>query len=313
MEQTEGGSPREEGMRLLKAGQVDEAIAIWGDLCRKEPDDAQLHMLLGIAYGAKNDKLHAIHHLETSINIEENPKTLYNLGLIYESAHRVDEAVRQYKMAVHLDPSYTLAQQALDKLQSQYEAAHAPAPIVDETVQQPDGVEQTIQQPAAIGAAVPAPGAQAFAPPPPSGPPDYIAMQAQKAQEVKDAHRALIKKGVIYGAVCGAILFVLLSLLGGMLIAAFSARAGIVYLAIQGAIGAIYGSLIGLWIGFTAGDENAGAQAGAVLAFIYGFVQALASGMGIGFAVISACVNAVIGAIGGYIIGRMVDSSIQQI
>jgi tetratricopeptide (TPR) repeat protein len=136
MEQAASDSPKEEGIRLLRAGQIDEAIQVLGDVLRADKDDPQAHMYIGVCYGQKNDKLHAIHHLETSVNLEENPKALYNLGMVYESAHRIDEAVRQYRMAVQLDPDYAMAQQALHKLQEQYAAAHIQDSPVEEHIQE---------------------------------------------------------------------------------------------------------------------------------------------------------------------------------
>lgn len=304
MEESASGPTREEGLKLLKAGQVDDAIRVLGDLLRQNMDDAQLHMYLGIAYGQKNDKLHAIHHLETSVNLEENPKVLYNLGLIYESSHRIDEAVRQYRRSIQLDPDYTLAQQALHKLQEQFAAAH----IQDAPVGVDVAAEPTVGMPAA---APPAVGHSVSAPP--SGPPDFADLQAKREQDIKDAHRTLMSKGVIYGAICGGLFFVLLSLLAGMLIASYSGRAALVYLLIQFVIGGIYGGLIGLWMGFTAGDEMAGAQAGAVLAFVYGLVLGLVSRDGVAMTIGSALFGSLFGAIGGYIIGRLVESSIQQV
>jgi Flp pilus assembly protein TadD len=159
VEQAASDSPKEEGLRLLKAGQVDDAIKVFGDALRANMDDAQLHMYLGICYGQKNDKLHAIHHLETSVNLHEDPKALFNLGMIYESAHRFDEAVRQYRMAVQLDPGYTRAQEALDKLHSQFEAAH---PVAAPPAEEP-------QAEAAAEAQVPADAANSQPQRPPGG------------------------------------------------------------------------------------------------------------------------------------------------
>ncbi len=138
MEQAANDSPIEEAVRLLRAGEIDEGIKVLGDILRADMDDARAHMLIGIAYGKKSDKLHAIHHLETSVNLDENPKALFNLGMIYEASHRVDEAVRQYRRAIQLDPNYSMAQEALHKLQEQFSAAHIQdLPAEEETVEPP--------------------------------------------------------------------------------------------------------------------------------------------------------------------------------
>ncbi len=124
MESSAGGSLREQRLRLLKAGQVDEAIETLKRAVEADPEDAQAHCYLGAAYDRKHDKLHAIAEFEECLRLEETPKAYYNLGQIYESVHRVDEAVRQYRMAVELDPNYAPAAQALQKLHARFESQH---------------------------------------------------------------------------------------------------------------------------------------------------------------------------------------------
>lgn len=122
MESSPGNITKEEGLRLLKAGQINEAIAVLVKLAESNPDDPQVQCYLGAAYNRKGDRLHAVHAFEESLRIEETPKAYYNLGLVYESAHRYEEAVRQFSMAISLDPNYAQAQQALDKIHAQFEA-----------------------------------------------------------------------------------------------------------------------------------------------------------------------------------------------
>lgn len=123
--ESSSGSLRDEGLRLLKAGQVDEAIEVLKRAAQADPEDPQVHCYLGAAYDRKHDKLHAIAEFEECLRLEESPKAYYNLGQIYESVHRVDEAVRQYRMAVELDPNYAPAAAALEKLHARFEAEHA--------------------------------------------------------------------------------------------------------------------------------------------------------------------------------------------
>ncbi len=127
METSPSSAAKEEGLRLLKAGKVSEAIAELERALSLDPEDPKLHCYLGVAYNAVPDKLHAIHHFEECVRIEESPKAYYNLGLVYESVNRIDEAVRQYRMALELDPNYANAQQALNNLHERFEAEHQPA------------------------------------------------------------------------------------------------------------------------------------------------------------------------------------------
>lgn len=124
MEPIPGNAPKDEGIRLLKAGQVSEAIAKFEEALATDADDAQLHGYLGAAYNSASNRLHAIHHFEESLRLDETPRAYFNLGLMYETVHRVDEAVRQYRMALELNPDYAPAQEALKKLQDRYESEH---------------------------------------------------------------------------------------------------------------------------------------------------------------------------------------------
>lgn len=125
MDFTLGNVSTEEGLRLLKAGQIDQAIDVLGKVLQADSEDAKAHMYIGIAYYQKNDRLHSIHHLEESLRLEETPKGYYNLGLVYEAVHRVDEAVRQYRMALEMDPKYELAKQALKRLHDKFKAGNS--------------------------------------------------------------------------------------------------------------------------------------------------------------------------------------------
>jgi tetratricopeptide (TPR) repeat protein len=126
MEAVPGTAPKDEGVRLLKEGKLREAIEQLEKALALDPDDPRLHTYLGAAYNGVPDKLHAIHHFEESLRLAETPKGYYNLGLVYESVHRVDEAVRQYRMALDIDPNYANAQEALKKLQDRFDAEHQP-------------------------------------------------------------------------------------------------------------------------------------------------------------------------------------------
>ena len=317
METPAGSATREEGLSLLKAGQVSDAIGVLGKVVSTDPGDAQAHMYLGIACHQGGDAPRAAHHLEESIRLQESPKAYYNLGQVYESSNRLNDALVQYRRALVLDANYTNAQEGVKRLEARTKppTAQQPAtagPRLDQTqaVPGPTPSQQTQAMPP------PGPMGPAYAPPAyggPTGPPAFLARQIEEQRKIQEARRVLIRSGIAYGAICGAALFLLLNLLFTYVISIFSVKAAFVYLLIQVICGAIYGMLIGLWIGYTAGDEMAGVQAGAVLAFLYGFASALISNAGIGAAVGSGLIYGVLGIVGGYIIGRLVDSSIGQV
>lgn len=317
---------KEEGLRLLKAGQIDDAIEVL-EKVRAKVDDAQVCAYLGAAYSQKSDKMNAIHAFEESLRLNETPKAYYNLAMIYESVSRVDEAVREYRMAIELDPTYAPAKDALDRLHNQFAAVHPEA--------QP--------QPAAAGVtqaipAVPPPASQtqSFAGPPADGPmigqappladpfarqhsapptvQDIYAKQMAKEQAIADQHHKLMKNGLIYGAICGAIFFVLANFASKMFsplaIPTWATTSGglLLYTGIVALIGAAYGCLVGLWIGYTCGGEAAGMQAGAAIGALIGALIGLLTGS-IGGVVLCMLVMGFLSGVVGLLIGRMVEAS----
>lgn len=315
------GPSKEEGLRLLKAGQLDEAIGVLESVAQSQSDDPQLHTYLGVAYNQKGDRLRAINHFEESLRIEESPRSYYNLGQVYESGNRVDEAVRQYRMAVELEPGYTMAQQALDRLRAKFEAEH-PQPEPEQTqvgVGAWPGAEQTQTMPA--GSQIPGmspAGTSPYGPPPAArhGPPDLAARQREKEEKVAEQQRLMMKSGLIYGIVCGAIILPSVYFGAGRFFAfpmpefAVKGSGLFIWLGLLVVIGAAVGSVIGLWVGYTCGGESAGIQAGAVLGVLFGLILGLigrSSGAQMIFMVITfggfGCFN-------GYMIGMLVDRSI---
>jgi tetratricopeptide (TPR) repeat protein len=124
MESSANGSFRDQAVGLLKAGKINEAIELLSKAHKEDPEDSLVHTYLGVAYQQKNDKLHAIHHFEEALRFDESAKNYYNLAAMYESVHRIDEAVRQYKMSVEADPNYAKASDALKRLADQYASEH---------------------------------------------------------------------------------------------------------------------------------------------------------------------------------------------
>jgi tetratricopeptide (TPR) repeat protein len=303
MEAQEGDATKEEGLRLLKAGEVTDAIGVLGRVIASDPDDAQAHMFLGIACHQGGDSPRAAHHLQESIRLQEDPKAYYNLGLVYESSNRADDAKLQYRRALLLDANYSNARQALDNL----EAPTRPAPVAT------PGLDQT----QAISPPPTAPQSPTMPPPAaatgPAGPPSFIARQIEEQKKVREAHRALIRSGAIYGTICGAGLFLVLNVLFAYVFSVISIKFAVIYLLTQLGIGAVYGLLIGLWIGYTAGNEMSGVVAGAALGFVYGVGSSLVSGGSIGIAIGVGIFCGVLGMPGGLVIGWMVTNSVSEL
>ena len=120
MESCEVNDVINSGLKEFKGGNIDQAIQIFGDILRKDEDNAQAHSYIAAAYSKKGDKLHAIRHFEEAVRLDESAKAYFNLGAMYEQTHRIDEAVRQYRMALEMDPNYTRANDALNLIKEKF-------------------------------------------------------------------------------------------------------------------------------------------------------------------------------------------------
>ena len=308
---------KEEGLGLFKSGLLDNAIEKLNQAKSINPEDPQIHAYLGAAYIKKGDKLNAVFAFEEALRLEETPKAYYNLALAYEQTNRIDKAVQEYRIALELDPNYAAAQAALNRIQQKYQSAriasdpasHIQSPSNLNTTQamSPQNPNQT----------------QAFAGPPVGGPPpggvpydEEIQRSIRKAIDekgVKELQKRMIKSGIIYGAICGAIMMPLMKFASMMFFGSmpnFIAHGyGIfLYILILMVVGAIYGSLIGAWVGYS-GQEEAGRNAGLMLGAVAGLAQSAMTG---NIIVIIFCmvVFAIFSAIAGSIIGKMVENSI---
>ncbi|MCX6344854.1 MAG: tetratricopeptide repeat protein [Armatimonadetes bacterium] len=175
-----------DAMNMLKSGSVDETIIILKAISADTPNDPQVYTCLGVAYTQKGDKQNAIRSFKKSLALQENPKAHYNLGLAYESAGMKDDAAQSYRSAVLLNPTYTLALQAIERLAS---TIITPTPTAEEQTiiaQAPISPDPTIMgepppvvpEPAVIGH-VPDFGST-FANP--GAPPDFAREEAERAQ-----------------------------------------------------------------------------------------------------------------------------------
>lgn len=74
------------GQIHFESGQVEEAIAAYGEAVRLKPQDNQLHLGLGRALAARGDKAsteQAIGHLVTAANNGDQPYAYYQLSIAY--------------------------------------------------------------------------------------------------------------------------------------------------------------------------------------------------------------------------------------
>jgi Flp pilus assembly protein TadD len=103
-------------------------------LCRRVPNNAELHFILGAKFQELGDLPQAVDHFESSIRLDpNNSRSRNNLGSVYRRAGRVNDATGQYIEAIRIDPtdakahnnlgSIYLAQGDLERATQQINAA----------------------------------------------------------------------------------------------------------------------------------------------------------------------------------------------
>jgi len=283
-----------DAMNKLKSGNVAQAIAVLKQASTDYPDDAQVFTCLGVACNAKGDKPGALDAFEKALALQKSPRSHYNLGLAYQAASRMDDALRQYREALALDSGYAAAGQAVDRLTSAVlVAAQAAEPTMASQASAPVSI---------------APEPTLMNEPPP--PPDFTRQIYERELRFARQRRDYMKAAVLYGAGCGAGFALIVQILFALLLAGVGTSGAIVAFVITGVIeGAVLGAIVGLWIGYTCGDNLQGLLAGAAVCGAYGLIAGLLAGLG-KYAVITMTVYGVLGAVFGFAVGSLVESSI---
>jgi tetratricopeptide (TPR) repeat protein len=107
------------GGALLRVGRVQDAIAHYEEALRIKPDFYEAHNNLGSALANAGRMQEAMQQWEESLRLKPNDSVVhYNLGSALEQAGRLREAVEHYEQALRINPDYTLAQNALARLQA---------------------------------------------------------------------------------------------------------------------------------------------------------------------------------------------------
>jgi tetratricopeptide (TPR) repeat protein len=117
-----GGASSPEGDRNLaaiyfEAGRYAEAVEVYEQLIRDDPDDASLRTSLAGALGALERYEDALAELAIAIDMEPlNVEAYHNRAAVFERQGRVEEAIADYQTAVRYDPQYEPSRQALLRL-----------------------------------------------------------------------------------------------------------------------------------------------------------------------------------------------------
>ena len=95
----------EKGDKAFEERNLDEAINSYTKALSLNPDSADLHYRLGLAYGHKGQLDDAILAFKQAISIEPNHiKARNNLGLAYERKVMLDQALSEYRQAIRINP-----------------------------------------------------------------------------------------------------------------------------------------------------------------------------------------------------------------
>lgn len=100
----------EQADNAFTANNLDTAIAAYKSAMAINPDMAELHYKLGLAYGHKMMLNDAIASFDRAIKLDPNhAKACNNLGLAYERKAMLSEAIVNYEKAVAINPGYAHA------------------------------------------------------------------------------------------------------------------------------------------------------------------------------------------------------------
>lgn len=94
------------GMAVLAQGRANDAVAIFGDLARRDPKSPAAQTGIGTAAEMAGDAQRAFEAFQRAMELDpRNPQAYVNLGSSALQAHHVDEAIAAFSKAVDLQPN----------------------------------------------------------------------------------------------------------------------------------------------------------------------------------------------------------------
>ncbi len=105
------------GVEAYKANDIDKAIEELEAATQLDHEDYKAFSYLGAAYAAKERYNAAIGAFKTAEQIAPGVASIhYNIAQAYEANGVPDEAEFEYERALQIDPTYTKAREAVDRL-----------------------------------------------------------------------------------------------------------------------------------------------------------------------------------------------------
>jgi uncharacterized protein (TIGR02466 family) len=89
---------------LHKSGQLQQAQALYAKILQSEANNPQLLNYFGVLKAQIGDREGAIALLEKAVNLDYSFGYLNNLGNVYRSANRLEDAINCYQKALELNP-----------------------------------------------------------------------------------------------------------------------------------------------------------------------------------------------------------------
>ena len=93
-----------------RAGFVDDALAYYRQAIKTQPDNASVHLKLGLCLKRKGQLVEAMKWYRQALRLDATYVQAYNnLGVALQDQGRLDEAIQQYRQVLQLDPQFTKA------------------------------------------------------------------------------------------------------------------------------------------------------------------------------------------------------------
>jgi tetratricopeptide (TPR) repeat protein len=100
----------QQGVALAQAGQLDQALRLFGDALRLRPGDPQAQHNLGVALAATGRLAEAARALQAALAARPDyAEAHYNLGNVLNQLRRPDDAIAAFRRALQVRPDYAEA------------------------------------------------------------------------------------------------------------------------------------------------------------------------------------------------------------
>src|ERR1022692_2099815 len=100
-------APLDQGIALLKKGDVPHALILLRQAVKEKPDSAPAHNYYGFALGQSGAVAQAVVEFQKALDIDpEYPDALYNLGAALAIEDQYTDAIEKLKAALALRPNF---------------------------------------------------------------------------------------------------------------------------------------------------------------------------------------------------------------